>query len=73
MGMTISGFITPAPLGTMAGCYSTTLGKEMPANACVQSASDGQWYQCDDGTWVGRATDPTACDGVYPLADAGEQ
>jgi hypothetical protein len=50
-----------------AGCYSDTLGKETPANACVQSKYDDQWYQCDDGDWVDRWTDPTACDGVYPL------
>ena len=49
------------------GCYSTTLGKEMPANACVQSKSDSAWYECKSGTWVGRFSDPTACNGVYPL------
>jgi hypothetical protein len=52
---------------TAKGCYSDTLGKEMPANACVQSKYDDQWYQCDDGAWVDRWTDPSACDGVYPL------
>ena len=80
MGMTISGFVAPAGLGaggsspapapapsSAMGCYSPTLGKEMPANACVQSRSDSAWYQCDDGAWVGRFTDPTACDGIYPL------
>ncbi|HEY5242450.1 MAG TPA: hypothetical protein VIJ22_13315 [Polyangiaceae bacterium] len=54
---------SPSP----AGCYSGTLGKDMPANACVQSTYDDQWYQCDDGNWVDRWTDPDACDGVYPL------
>jgi hypothetical protein len=49
------------------GCYSDTLGRETKANACVQSKYDDQWYQCDDGDWVDRWTDPTACDGVYPL------
>jgi hypothetical protein len=49
------------------GCYSDTRGKEMVANACVQSRSNDEWYQCDDGDWVDRWTDPTACDGVYPL------
>ncbi|HEY5243062.1 MAG TPA: phage tail tip lysozyme [Polyangiaceae bacterium] len=49
------------------GCYSDTLAREMPANACVQSKYDSDWYQCDDGSWVDRWTDPTACDGVYPL------
>jgi len=80
MGMTISGFVAPLGVSSSggssgggsssppaAGCYSDTLGKEMPANACVQSRSDDLWYQCDRGAWVDRWTDPTACDGVYPL------
>ncbi len=50
-----------------AGCYSNTLGKEMPDNACVQSRSDGLWYQCANGAWVDRWTDPDACNGVHPL------
>ncbi len=50
-----------------AGCYSHTLGREMPDRACVQSASDRAWYQCSDGAWVDRWTDPDACDGVHPL------
>ena len=53
--------------GGGAGCYSGTLGKEMPDNACVQSKYDDLWYQCDNGYWVDRWTDPTACDGVHPL------
>jgi len=48
-------------------CYSPTKGKDMPDNACVQSRSNSEWYQCDDGDWVDRWTDPTACNGVYPL------
>jgi hypothetical protein len=48
------------------GCYSDTLGKEMPDNACVQSSSNDDWYQCDDGSWTDRWTDPTACNGVHP-------
>ncbi len=49
------------------GCYSNTLGKEMPDNACVQSKSDDAWYQCANGDWVDRWTDPDACNGVHPL------
>jgi hypothetical protein len=49
------------------GCYSDTLGRNMPDNACVQSKYDDLWYQCDNGDWVDRWTDPTACDGVHPL------
>ena len=71
MGMKISGFISPVGLtgasSTAKGCYSDTLDKEMPANACVQSKYDRLWYQCDNGSWVDRWTDPTACDGVHPL------
>ncbi len=53
--------------GGGAGCYSHTLGREMPDNACVQSRSDRLWYQCANGAWVDRWTDPNACNGVYPL------
>ncbi|HEX8795574.1 MAG TPA: phage tail tip lysozyme [Polyangiaceae bacterium] len=49
------------------GCYSDTLAREMPDNACVQSKYDSAWYQCDNGSWADRWTDPAACDGVYPL------
>jgi hypothetical protein len=62
-----SGGTTTSPPSTSGGCYSDTLGKEMPNNACVQSASDDAWYQCDDGQWTDRWTDPAACDGVYAL------
>lgn len=53
--------------GTAGGCYSSTLGKEMPANACVQSSSDKAWYQCSAGAWVDRSNDPTPCSGLFPL------
>jgi hypothetical protein len=53
--------------GGGASCYSDTLGQNMPANACVQSEFDDLWYQCDDGAWVDRWSDPDACDGIYPL------
>nr|HEX4313604.1 phage tail tip lysozyme [Kofleriaceae bacterium] len=48
-------------------CFSGTLDKTMPDNACVQSKYDGDWYQCDNGSWVDRWTDPDSCDGVHPL------
>ena len=53
--------------GGARGCYSGTLKRQMPANACVESKFDHLWYQCDNGDWVDRWTDPAACDGVYPL------
>jgi hypothetical protein len=49
------------------GCFSTTLGREAPENACVQDAANDVWYQCDAGEWVNRWTDPTQCNGIYPL------
>jgi hypothetical protein len=51
-------------------CYSDTLGATVPENTCVQSSSDGNWYQCDDGSWVVRSTDPTACVAQYPLGSS---
>jgi hypothetical protein len=53
-----------APSG---GCYSDTLGKDVAENACVQSSSNGDWYQCANGSWVDRWDDPTPCNGTYPL------
>lgn len=53
--------------GPAAECFSSTLNKEVPDNACVQSKSDKQWYQCSDGSWVDRFTDPEACSSVHPL------
>jgi hypothetical protein len=53
--------------GGGAGCYSGTLAEQMPANACVQSKFDNLWYQCSNGSWVDRWSDPTACNGVHPL------
>ena len=53
--------------GASGTCYSSTLGKTMPENACVQSRANKLWYQCDDGSWVDRYSDPTACSGEYPL------
>jgi uncharacterized membrane protein YgcG len=49
------------------GCYSSTLGKEVAPNACVQSKSNKAWYECKNGSWVDRFSDPTACNGTYPL------
>ena len=53
--------------GGGAGCDSNTLGRAMPDNACVQSRSNDAWYQCANGYWTDRWTDPAPCDGVHPL------
>jgi len=48
------------------GCYSATYQQQVQNNVCIQSKFDGLWYQCDDGDWVDRWSDPTPCNGVYP-------
>jgi len=53
--------------GGGAGCHSDTLNKEVPNNACVQSKFDGLWWQCANGAWVDRWTDPDPCNGIHPL------
>lgn len=52
---------------TGESCWSDTLGREMPENACVQSRFDGEWYQCASGAWSDRWSNPNACLGEYPL------
>jgi hypothetical protein len=52
---------------TGATCASGTLGRDVPDNTCVQSMYDGDWYQCSNGSWVDRWSDPDACNGEYPL------
>ena len=49
------------------GCYSGTLGENVSANACVQSRSNRAWYQCDNGSWVDRASDPESCSSQHAL------
>jgi hypothetical protein len=53
--------------GGGATCYSSTLGRDMPQDACVQSSADSAWYECSNGVWVDRSTDPDDCNGEYPL------
>ena len=65
-GSSGGGGTTPPP-NTGDECYSNTLGMNMPDNACVQSKSDDLWYQCSNGLWVDRWSDPDACNGVHPL------
>jgi len=36
-----------------SGCHSATLNKLVGDHTCVQSASDGNWYTCENGGWVG--------------------
>jgi len=42
----------PAPAPGTAKCHSGTLDRDVDTGVCVQSASDGNWYQCEDGSWA---------------------
>jgi hypothetical protein len=45
------------PSGTPgAQCFSHTLARDVASGVCVQSATDGNWYHCAGGGWVGGAT-----------------
>lgn len=55
------------PTTSSGGCYSGTLARDVPENTCVESMYDGLWYQCSDGQWVDRWSDPDACIAEYPL------
>ncbi|HEY2744861.1 MAG TPA: GH25 family lysozyme, partial [Polyangia bacterium] len=45
------------------GCNSATLAKQVPSGTCVQSASDGDWYHCDNGSWIAGES---GCTATYP-------
>jgi hypothetical protein len=56
---------TPTPVG--ASCFSGTLEMDVPENTCVESKFDGLWYQCANGAWVDRWSNPNACVSEHPL------
>jgi hypothetical protein len=49
----------PPPSPTPASCSSATLDRSVASGTCVQSASNGAWYTCNDGTWIAGATNCT--------------
>ena len=51
-----------------SGCWSSTLGKQVVLNTCVQSKFDRKWYQCLGGNdWEIRWSVPAACVSEHPL------
>jgi len=51
-----------------SGCWSSTLGKQVVLNTCVQSKFDRKWYQCLPGNdWEIRWNVPAACVSEHPL------
>jgi len=61
----------PAPL---TQCDSATLGCNIALTECVQSASDGRWYQCTSLGWVKTYSDGTGllceCTASYSLGSS---
>jgi hypothetical protein len=43
---------TPSAPANAHTCYSSTLGRALPFGACVQSAIDRLWYQCNFSGWI---------------------
>jgi hypothetical protein len=54
-------------------CFSTTLATTVPEKSCVESRSNGVWYQCKAGDWVrgvegeGETGPYGACAEKHPL------
>lgn len=50
-------------------CASSTLGRSVPENACVQSPADKKWHRCENAEWVDAsgATDAKCTAGTFPL------
>lgn len=46
------------------GCSSATLDFDVDAGDCVQAASDGNWYQCDNGDWS-EISSTSSCGATY--------
>ena len=50
-------------------CSSSSLGRSVPENACVQSRSDQKWHRCENAEWVDAsgADDPKCTGAKFPL------
>ena len=49
------------------GCYSDTVGTDVPDGACVQSYDGGGWYACDHGDWVDADSALAGCSEIHAL------
>jgi len=52
-----------------ASCASATMNTDLPEGSCVQAASDGEWYQCEGGSWFGISS-TSACSDTYAWCDS---
>jgi peptidoglycan/xylan/chitin deacetylase (PgdA/CDA1 family) len=50
-------------------CSSSTLGRSVPENSCVQSRGDQKWHRCENKEWVDAsgAADPKCTGAKFPL------
>jgi hypothetical protein len=49
---------------TGMSCSSATLDRDVDDGTCVQSASDGAWYQCNNGNWDAKSSS-AGCASAY--------
>lgn len=45
-------------------CFSSTLSRTVPEKSCVESRSNGVWYQCNNGDWY-RGVEGNGDSGPY--------
>jgi hypothetical protein len=55
--------------GTGMSCSSATLDRDVDDGTCVQAASDGVWYQCDNGSWDAKSSS-AGCASAYGWCDS---
>lgn len=54
---------------TGASCSSATLDRDVDDGTCVQAASDGDWYRCDNGAWDAIPSS-AGCASVFAWCDS---
>jgi N-acetyl-anhydromuramyl-L-alanine amidase AmpD len=52
------------PVASTSSCKSSTLGRVVAEQVCVQSRSDSKWYTCEAGGWIDGQVD---CTEKHPL------
>lgn len=55
--------------GGATSCSSATLDRDVDDGTCVQSSSDGAWYQCSAGAWVAKSSS-AGCAEAYGYCDS---
>lgn len=54
---------------TTTTCSSATLDRDVSSGTCVQSADDGDMYQCNAGSWVAKSG-TTGCTATYAFCSS---